>query len=69
MAKLNPIELQKALKGVDYPASKQDLMKALDSNGASDNVRNALEQLPDKSFETPADVTEAVDFGGGGSSS
>ena len=64
MAKLNPIEFQKALKGVEYPASKDDLLKACDNNGGNDDVRAALDKLPDKSFETPADVTEAVDFGG-----
>jgi hypothetical protein len=26
MAKVNPIQLQKHLKGMDYPASKQDLI-------------------------------------------
>lgn len=66
MAKLNPIELQKALKGVDYPANREDLIKAVEGNGASDEIRNAVDQLPDKSFEKPTDVTEAMDFGGDG---
>jgi hypothetical protein len=63
MAKLNPIELQKSLKGVDYPASKADLVKAVENNGGNDEVRGALDKLPEKTFETPADVTEAIDFG------
>lgn len=64
MAKLNPIELQKALKGVDYPADKEAIIDAANSNGASDDIKNALNGLPDKSYEKPTDVTEAVDFSG-----
>ena len=63
MAKLNPIELQKALKGVDYPAKKSDLVKAAETNGASEEIRSALDNLPDQSFETPADVNEDIGFG------
>ena len=57
--KPNPIQLQKHLKGMSYPASKQDLMKAAKSNGADEDISSFLEQLPDQQFETPADVNEA----------
>ncbi len=58
---LNPIELQKHLKGVNYPASKQDLLDAAQSNGKmDDDVRQALESLPDQQFEKPTDVTAAL---------
>ena len=60
MAKVNPIELQKLLKGVDYPVSKQDLLKHLEQQGAAEQVRSTLEQLPDQQFQTPADVSKAV---------
>lgn len=60
MAKINPIQLQKHLKGVDYPASKQDLMDAADRNGGGDDVRAALEQLPAEQYQTPADVSQAL---------
>lgn len=64
MAKLNPIDLQKALKGVNYPASKDDLIRAAQDNGAADDVMAALKGLGDDHFNTPADVTEAVNFDG-----
>ncbi len=57
--KPNPIQLQKHLKGVNYPATKEDLMKAAESNGADENISSFLEQLPDQEFQTPADVNEA----------
>jgi hypothetical protein len=60
MAKVNPIQLQKYLKGIDYPASKQDLLERAKQEGADENVCATLEQLPDEEYETPADVSKAV---------
>ncbi len=57
--KPNPIQLQKHLKGVSYPASRQDLLKAAESNGADEEISSFLEQLPDQEYQTPADVNEA----------
>jgi hypothetical protein len=68
MAKLNPIELQKAMKGASYPASKDDLLKTAESNGASGDITSALHDLGDDHFNTPADVTAAVSFASKGSS-
>lgn len=34
MAKVNPIQLQKHLKGVDYPATKEDLLQHAKDQGA-----------------------------------
>ncbi len=60
MAKINPIELQKSLKGVDYPASKDDVVKAAEKNGADKDVMDALQSLKDQTFEKPTDVTKAL---------
>ncbi|GAA5514100.1 hypothetical protein Dcar01_02852 [Deinococcus carri] len=60
MAKINPIQLQKHLKGVNYPASKQDLVDAAGKNGADDDVRAALDALPDEEYQTPAEVSQAL---------
>jgi predicted outer membrane protein len=59
MAHVNPIQIQKYLKGVDYPASKQALLEKAKSMGADENVCQSLEQLPDEDFQTPADVSQA----------
>lgn len=59
MAHVNPIQLQKFLKGVDYPANKQALIDNAKSLGADENVCSTLEQLPDEDFQTPADVSQA----------
>jgi hypothetical protein len=60
MTKINPIQLQTHLKGMNYPASKEELVQYAKENGADENVCSALEQLPDEEYETPADVSKAV---------
>jgi len=57
---VNPIQMQKFLKGVDYPASKKDLVEIAERNGADEDVRTTLERLPDEEFQTPADVSQAL---------
>lgn len=60
MTKVNPIQLQKHLKGVDYPASKEQLIQHAQKQGADDNAISALQQIPDQEYETPTDVSAAV---------
>ncbi|MGE5658668.1 MAG: DUF2795 domain-containing protein [Actinomycetota bacterium] len=60
MAKVNPIQIQKDLKGVDYPVSKQDLVKHAQQQGANQDVQSVLEQLPDRQYDTPAEVSKAI---------
>lgn len=60
MAKANPIQLQKHLKGMNYPASKQDLIQHAQKHGADDNAMSVFEQIPDEDYETPADVSKAI---------
>jgi hypothetical protein len=60
MSQVNPIQLQKYLKGVDYPASREALLTNARKMGADESVFSSLKQLPDDDFETPADVSEAL---------
>jgi hypothetical protein len=54
------IEMQKALKGIDYPANKQTIIDTARKHNAGDDVMSVLENLPDQDFETPAEVSKAV---------
>ena len=70
MASVSPREVEKALKGIDYPAHKQDLMNVAESNNAEETVRRVIQSLPDRTYNTPIDVTKAIgemDRGGKGS--
>lgn len=61
MAKANPVELQKHLKGVDYPASKEELIEHAREQGADKQLISLLEQLPeDEEYENPADLNKAI---------
>ena len=60
MASVNPIQLEKYLKGVDYPASKNDLIKRAEQNGADQRVLDTLKQLPDRTFDGPSGISKAI---------
>jgi hypothetical protein len=60
MAKVNPIQLQKALKGVKYPADKKALLTAAKGNKCDDNIRSTIEKLPEQEYGRPSDVSKAV---------
>ncbi len=62
-------EVQKALKGADYPASRDDLVELAKSNGADDDVVGALQNMSKDSFDGPSAVMEAVKGDLGGSAS
>ncbi|GAA2561939.1 MULTISPECIES: DUF2795 domain-containing protein [Streptomyces] len=60
MADVSPIDLQKALKGADYPASRDDLVSLARSNGADDSLVEKLTQSGTQQFDGPDDVQKAV---------
>ncbi|WP_414551169.1 DUF2795 domain-containing protein [Anabaena sp. CCY 0017] len=61
MTKANPVEIQKHLKGFDYPAGKSDLIKHAKQQGADQDVISILEQLPEnEEYETPTDLNKAI---------
>jgi hypothetical protein len=55
-----PAQVQKFLAGVDYPCGKQDLVDHAIDNGASQDVVNMLESMPDGSYRSSADVSRAI---------
>ncbi len=61
-------EVQKALKGADYPASRDDLVELAKSNGAGDDLVSALGNMDKDSFDGPSAVMEGMKGDLGGSS-
>jgi Protein of unknown function (DUF2795) len=57
---VNPIQLQKFLGGIDYPADKETLVKRARENGADEGVLETLRSLPRDSFNSPNDVSQAL---------
>jgi hypothetical protein len=58
--KVNPVQVQKYLKGVDYPLSKQDLVKRAQEEGADQQLVKTLERIPGEEFKSPADISQAI---------
>lgn len=56
---VSPIAVQKYLKGADYPATKEELANIAEENGASDEVLDMINELPDEEFESSKDVMKA----------
>jgi hypothetical protein len=57
---VNPIEVQKHLGGVDYPASKDDVVATAESNGAPQEIIEALQRTDADQFDGPDDVMAAL---------
>lgn len=60
MPHVNPVQVQKFLGGMNYPATRDDVMDYARENGADDNIMHTLERLPSTSYETPADISQAI---------
>jgi transposase len=58
--KTAPIQVQKYLKGMDYPATKEDLIEHARMNKADESVISMLEGLKAKKFNDPAEVSKAL---------
>lgn len=58
--KPSPIDVQKALGGMDYPASKDDIVKKAEGSGAEGTVLDALKNLPERQYDAPTDVSKEI---------
>jgi hypothetical protein len=56
----SPIDVQKALSGIDYPASKDQIVQHAEKNGGDKEVVEALRKIDDREYEGPSGVSAAV---------
>jgi Protein of unknown function (DUF2795) len=56
----SPIDIQKALSGMDYPASKDQIVQHAEKNGGDEEVLEALRKIDDREYEGPSGVSSAV---------
>jgi hypothetical protein len=52
----SPSNVTHHLKGIDFPASRDDLVKHARRQGAERDVLDTLEKLPDEQYRSMADV-------------
>jgi hypothetical protein len=53
-------ELAHSLKGIDFPAKREEIVNYARSNGAPDNIIGRLNELPDEEYGNVAQVMELV---------
>jgi hypothetical protein len=56
----SPIDIQKALSGMDYPASKDQIVQHAEQNGADDDVLEALRGIEDREYDGPSGVSSSA---------
>jgi hypothetical protein len=56
----NPIQIQKYLSGIDYPASKDTIVETAEKENAPDDVLDALRAIPEGDYDAPTAVSSAV---------
>ncbi|SDQ04108.1 DUF2795 domain-containing protein [Quadrisphaera sp. DSM 44207] len=56
----SPIDLQKHLSGVEYPAGRDALVQHAEQQGAPQEVLERLRTIPDREYEGPSGVTHEV---------
>lgn len=56
----SPSNIAKNLKGIDFPATKGDLVTRARENGAPEEVISVLDQLPDRKYGDMADLMKGV---------
>ena len=56
----NPIQVQKFLGGLEYPASKDDIVSKAEGAGADGDVLDALRGLPDREYEGPNGISKEL---------
>jgi hypothetical protein len=60
MAQASFIEVQRFLAGIDYPATKEQLIEHAKGKGADEQAMEALQSLPDQEYDGPNKVSQAV---------
>ncbi|HEX6968449.1 MAG TPA: DUF2795 domain-containing protein [Micromonosporaceae bacterium] len=57
---VNPIQLQEYLTGLDFPVSKEDLLRRAQETGADTEILETLRGLPVEQIASPVEINEAL---------
>ncbi len=60
MTNPNPSQLERYVSGLDFPASRDDLVRQATEQGAEDQVVETLRKLPATEFTGPESVSSAL---------
>lgn len=57
---VSPARVLENLRGMSFPCSRTDLLSHARRMGAPDDVLNLIQSLPDRRYNSMADVTAAI---------
>ena len=60
MAQVNPIQAQKFLGGINYPAGKDEIVQHAEGQGADEDILSVLRQIPDRQYDGPNAVSHEI---------
>lgn len=52
-------DVERAIRGIDFPADRNDLVHQAESNKAHTDIIDILKNLPGNKFNSPIDVSKA----------
>lgn len=55
----SPANVSTYLKGIDFPADRDQLVRHAEQNGAESDVLNIVKQMPEQEYGNMADVMKA----------
>ncbi|MFP3642983.1 DUF2795 domain-containing protein [Paraburkholderia sp. SIMBA_054] len=56
----NPIDVKKALTGVDYPTTREKLVERARQNRANTDIVDLIDRLPDHNYDSPSAVSKEI---------
>ena len=57
---MNLIQAQKFLSGMNYPASKDEIVRHAEGQGADDDILSVLRQITDRQYDGPNAVSHEI---------
>lgn len=60
MTNPNPLQLERYVSGLDFPASRDDLVRQATEQGAEEQVVETLRKLPATEYTGPESVSSAL---------
>lgn len=58
--RVSAAEVEKYIKGVDFPCDKDELLQCASENNAPEEVLDIMEDFPEQEFNSPVDVARCI---------
>lgn len=58
--KASPVDVEKHLKGIHFPAGKRELISHARDRNAPENVLSVLQRMPEREYGSAADVAKGM---------